>query len=370
VPSIPQGHINYRGAVALLLTYNLTKAFLVFPERMSKGAQTAAWLVPILSAAVSVLWLWALVAVLKAHPGQSIIAITNSLASPVVGVILGVVFFIYNVGLVSTGGREIADALVTVILPLTPVVLILILMYAVATYIALIGLENLARVCIFGVTSIVGLVVLLSVLSINEWRWDSVFPLLGPGLAQLGKVSLVRQAVYSEIMALGIFASYLRKSEDTGRAARRALLVSALTLSLVVLNCQMVFPYPSLAEIPVPFLRVTRLIFIGRFFQRFDALLVPVWLAAGVLKLSVGIMVGALALGCVTGLRSLKLLIPVTALLSLTASILIPSFALTIYLDFDIVRPYSVFLLDIWAPGLLALDLLKRRRAKGGSPAG
>jgi len=372
---IPQGHVGWVEAAAMIFVFDVTKAFLAFPERMSRSAQTAAWSVPVFSALLSGLWIWALVSVLEANPGKDMITISKSLLGPYLTFALGMAFYLFNVSIVGTASREIADALATVILPLTPLDLLLFVGYAVSLYLALKGVEILARMCVAGSVLIVSLLVAIAILSANMWRVDSVFPLLGPGPVKLLKTYGLRQSIYTEVLGIGMIAPYLRRSEDTGKVARRSLALSAAVLSLTVLNCEMVFPFPSLSHVPTPILRVTRLIFLGRFFQRFDAVLVPVWLTAGVLKLAAGMLVGALVLGTTLSIKSLGLLTAVTAVMSAAVSHFIPDLATAIILDFDILRPYSVVLLDGWPLALWAVSRFRSHpgqrsgRGKGGQRA-
>lgn len=361
LPYIPMGHIDWAEAAAMLVVYDVAKAFLVFPQKMAADAQTAAWSVPLVSGLFSVLWLLALLAVLDRHPGRNLIEVTRELAGGPVAIVLGLVFYLYNVVVMATAAREVADALAIVVLTLTPFRVSLVGLFLGASYVALKGLEIVGRVSLLTVFGIIVSVVILSLLSASYWNLDYIFPLFGPGLWDLVKVYFARQAIFGEVMTAGMLAPYLRRPKDLGKAIWGALSVSAVTLAITVLSSGMVFPYPSLATVPVPFLRVIRLINLGRFLQRFDAVIVTVWLSAGVMKIAVGTSVSAISLGSAVRVKAYNLLVFITLVLAWAVANGIPRFAEATVLDFAIVRPSGLVLINGWPLLLLVLSRWKGR---------
>ncbi|MGE5484230.1 MAG: GerAB/ArcD/ProY family transporter [Ignavibacteriales bacterium] len=358
----PEGHIDWIEAVGIIVTYDVTKAFLIFPERMARDGITAGWTIPVFSALISILWLWPLVVVLRSHPGKNLVEVTGSLAGRAAALLVGLVYYAYILGLGATGAREITSALKVVVLPLTPASFLLGLGLVISLYIAYQGIEVLGRLCVIHATATIAVIILLSLIWAKSWNARLLFPLLGPGPGRLAVACVSRQAMYGEVLGLGIVAAYLRDpAEETGKTARWCLALSAFTLTLTVVTAMMVFPYPALVRIPMPFLRVSRLIYIGRFFQRLDALFVLVWLGAGMAKVSVGHYLAAVTLATALGLKTYKPLVILSGLIGFTIAWLIPDYSTAIILDFDIVRPYGNILLAGWPITLFLLDRWKGR---------
>lgn len=370
---IPGGHIGWIEATAMLLIYSTVKTFYAFPSTISKLAGTTAWSVPIFSALASVFWLWALVSVLKAHPGEDIIAITRSLMGPYAAFGFGTVFCLINIGIVGTAAAELLQAIGTTLLPTTPPFFLVALGFSVITYVSIHGVEVLGRVAAIVAVLAVGLLALTTILSIDMWKPASLLPLLGPGIGPLLKTYGVRQAMYLEVLPIGVLAPYLRKPDDSGRTVRWAVGATAVYSALAILICEVMFPYPSLNLMVEPLQRVTRLIYLGRFFQRFDAVLSPVWLLSAMVHGSVGVVatsLGATSTLSLSSPKTLKLIIVVVAALMTVVAILVPNLALAIVADFDLLHPYSVILLDTWPLALWAAGRLRGRagRRKGDSP--
>ncbi|MGI6644107.1 MAG: GerAB/ArcD/ProY family transporter [Bacillota bacterium] len=358
---IRDGHIGLLEATAMMTVFAITKTFLAGPERMAKGGETAAWAVSLISGALSILWLWPLVTVLKAYPGKDLIGITRELAGKTVSLILGAVGSIVALGLVAVFVSELSDALSGVVLPKTPLMITQILMFTVALFCAGHGLEVMGRLSVVGALVVTISILGLAIASMNHWDWDSIFPLLGPGALNLAKVSLVRQTGYLEIFSLAIIAPFIRRKQDVSGSAWWALAVSAVVLCLSVLTCQMIFPFPSLSSVQIPFLRVARIVYINRFLQRFDVLFVLMWLTAGVWSIGFGIWVASVGLASSLSMNTYKpLLLPVGAA-AFVATSLTPNVSTAIILEYDIIRPCSIVVLYLWPYLVLALHLIKTK---------
>ncbi|HHW19148.1 MAG TPA: GerAB/ArcD/ProY family transporter [Firmicutes bacterium] len=364
---IDDGRIDWVEAAGLVVTFEIAKAFLVFPEKMAKEGLTAAWTIPLVSGLLAALFIWALVVVSKAHPGMNLIQITNCLAGPTVGFIAGVALYLYLMIIIVTGFREVADVLITVYMPLTPLGFFLATAYAVVFYVAFQNTETLARASVLTSTVVVGVVIILAVLSIGRYNTDLVFPPLGPGLLPLFKKYGVRQSIYGEFLSLGMIAAYLREPRQVGKVAAVSLGISIFTSTLVVLTCQMVFPIPSLLRVSAPFLRVARVIKLGRFFQRLDSLFVFVWLGVSLLQAAVAIYLASLVLATVFHLQSHKPFVVLNVVAAYFGSWAIPNLAAALTIAFDLARPYGLLLLDIWPPTLLVLTLHKKKQIREGA---
>ena len=355
-----QGHIGWVEASGLLLITLLSKVFLIYPVRMAMDGQTAAWSLPILSGMLSAIWLLPLSAVLSNHPGQGIIEITRALLGKFLAFLFGILYYVSQLALIALSASEISDALTGVMLPRTPRAFLLTAGLAIALYLATKGLETVARMSVPLTVVVILYLIATSALSLNQWNADSVFPLLGPGAIRLAKSAVVRQYMYGEILSLGILAPYLQEPKQAGRIAWGCTLVSGAVFILVVLTCQMVFPYPTLSHAVEPVLRVTRLIYLGRFFQRFDAILSPIWLSTATLRVAAGIALLSTALSAVTSIKSLGVLMALTAAATGVLAAMVPDMATNMILSFDVVRPYSVILLMAWPIALWIADKAKR----------
>lgn len=368
MPTIPDGHIDIPELTAVLITANVTKSFLVVPERLASAAQTAAWSVPLFSAAASFFWIYPLIYVLKKHPHRNLIEISTQYLGKTASYILGTILYVMVISLAFTGISEISGAITVVVLPLTPPRSFLLIVFATALFMSSRGTETLSHTSLFFCAFIVLAVILNIILTIPIWRIRHALPLLGPGLKNLFKVYMVRQSVYVELIILGFMGVYIRKPDDLGKIARNSMLISSPVLAGAVLAPVLSLSYPYIERQIVPFLRIARLIDLGGFLQRFDSLFVIAWLSSGILHLTLGIYFGALILGTLFGAKDYRPFLPIGALLGLAGSFLIPSVADIIVLDFDILRPYSIPFVYLWVWALSLFTYFSQKQSAGSKP--
>jgi len=186
---------------------------------------------------------------------------------------------------------------------------------------------------------------------------------LGPGALELSETYFIRQAMYGEMLSLGLICVYLRKPEHTGKIALWTAIISMMVLTVTVFTTQVSMPYPTLVRQSVPYLRLARLIYLNRFFQRVDALFVIVWLGDGIMKTAIAAYIASLTIAAILRLKTYKPLLVATAAIIGVVAHMIPGVGETIILNFDIIRPYSVILLYGW-PWLLVLLGMVRKAQK------
>lgn len=364
--SMLDGLLSWREAASMLFLFIVLRAFVSYPQTMGLLGLTAAWTIPLGSAALSAVWVWPLVILLKEHPGMDIIQITRKHAGTAASIILAAVAVVYFLGIFATDGREVADTLSLVILPYSAMWTLFLLMTIVAMYTALNGVEVIGRVSMIQACVAAPVVLILALLTTPHWSADYLYPLLGPGGTTLLKTYVIRQATFGEVFALGLIARYMREPADLGKAAFWSIASSAVILSLCVMTTEMVFPIPSLFAIVAPFLRSVRLIFSGRFLQRIDSIFVFAWMAVGVMCLALAAWSAAVTVASALSLKTYKLIIPIIMGIGYAIGILLPDSTTTIVLEWAFIRPYGTLILGLWPILLLTLYRLKRRSGKSG----
>lgn len=279
--------IGSREAFFLLFSVLSAKVFLSTPQYLAEDAQTAAWLLILLSALWAALGWTMTVAFLRRFPGLSLIEATEQtlgpyLAIPVQFVYTGIFLYVTVVTL-----RQFAETVLSAVLPITPISVISITLLGASAYACYLGLESVTRTARFFVPAVVVLVTGLLLLAIPSGaRTDQLLPLLGPGPVALLWRSLERSSLFVEVLLLGVLVPNLKEPEKMPRVGYLAIFASALFLLAVQVVFEMLFPYPAGAKTPFPLLAVARLINIGRFLQRVESLFIFAWIFAAATNLS------------------------------------------------------------------------------------
>lgn len=351
-------------ATFLMFSIVSAKIFLSMPRYLMADGETAGWLLTLLSGLTGALG-WSLVVLfMRRFPGRSLIQAVEETLGPYLGLPVQLLYVGVFVAITAVVVRQLAETVITVILPTTPISVIIGTLLAAAGYACYLGMEAVARAARFFVPIVVVLVILILLLVLPSGaRLTQTLPLLGPGPLPLLWRAVLRGSLFVDILLLPILAPNLKEPEKMARIGYQSILWSTLFWSAVVLVFQMLFPYPAAAKDPFPLLALARLISIGRFLQRVESFFIFAWIFATAAKLSASLL-GAIASFAQTfHLRAYRpLAVPMTVLV-MAISFLPQNLVEATHWDRDILRVWGA------VPGfLLALVLwgIAAARGKGG----
>ncbi len=282
-------------AALIILALSL-KLFLELPRDMAIHGRTAGWLLILAAGAAAGPGVAALAALARRFPGLTVPEMAGRLWGAPARLAAGVALSLMFVAAAALQGRQLVDPVLTVILPATPAPVLAAGWVAVAAFAAHRGVEALGRAALTVVPWYLGAtaLVVLGTLPYSDYRL--LAPLWGPGLVPLAAAALPKSSHYAELALLGLVIPYLDRGADAGRAGWRALAVAAGLATAAVAQSLMVFPDRASEEATFTFFQVAEVIFLGRFVQRLETLVLLVW---GVTATVAG---GALLYGAVQGL--------------------------------------------------------------------
>lgn len=351
-------------ATFLVFAMLSAKIFLTLPRYMMEDAQTAAWLLVLLSGAAGALGWSALVLFMRRFPGRSLIQAVEETLGPYLALPIQLLYMSFFVIVSALVLRQFAEAILTVVLPLTPISVIASTLMAAAAYASYLGVEAVARAARFFIPITVALVLLLLLLILpTSARLTETLPLLGPGIGPLLKWALIRSSLFIDVLLLPVLLPSLKEPEKMARIGYNAILWTILFWTLVVLVFQMSFPYPAGAANPFPLLAIARLINIGRFLQRVEAFFIFAWVFAAAAKISAALLGAVISYAETFHLRIYRPLVIPLALLILAMSFIPRDFYLAMTWDRAFLRVYGaipVFILPLILWGVA------RVRRKGG----
>lgn len=360
------GYIGTKEARALLTIVLSTSVSLTLPQDMVFQAGTAGWLAMIVSLAVG-LAAWGMFSrIAKRAPGKSLVEIAEegwgAAGRWTVGSVLGL-YFLLITALVL---RAFVELVIGTILPNTPSEVVMFLFMSVTVYMAYYGLETLSRLSqLIGWTLLIGLVLLL-VMDWREMDFAYLYPPLGPGWGRLVEVGVVKASYFSELLLLGLMIPGIRTVTDVGRIAWNAVWVSGLLMVMMVLGYSLSFPPPAGADNPFPFYQMARLVYLGRFVQRLEAVFDLLWVIAAAVYIGAGIWGTAQSFARSWGLPVFRPLVFPVALLIYGLAALPADYPQTAALTNDYLRTWGwVMLLGLPAVVWWGAVRSNRRRREG-----
>ncbi|WP_424767749.1 GerAB/ArcD/ProY family transporter [Paenibacillus sp. sgz302251] len=358
-------HIGVREAASIGIIFIITKIFLPFQRTLSEGGGTASWIIVLIAAIMCPLTWWAIRGVLlNAKEGNSLIEATEEIWGPFFGTLMNLAYFCFFFMITFLVLREFAEILRTVILPNTPINVILISLLLTVSVAAHSGIEAVGRFCWLTVGLIVGSIFLVLICGLmTHAEPNALFPFWGKGKEQILKLGIVKSSLFSEMLVFGFLLPRMRKSQEWGRAIWWCMAVSALTLFSTTIIYLFVFPYPTAIRLNVPMYEVSRLIFFGRWIQRLESLFLIVWLISAAMKLAIGLYCTAATMSKILRLPKFQPLVFPLALLVYGFALLPESEIKVIAWDDKLLRTYgSLFSIGFPMITWLAGSVRKGRR--------
>lgn len=281
-------------AAALAINLVGVNAFLGYPRVVIELGATAAWLVVLISGFAGIgAWL-IIAALLDRFPGKSLMAISELVLGPVGGMIANIIFFFY---IMITNGillRLFSEAIILTTLPEAPISSLSFLFIIPVWLAAYLGLEAVSRSAYISFPFISAGVAAVLLALYPHWNPLMLLPLLGEGIFPVVKYGFLSSTVFGEIFILAVLNPFFAFSGKKLKAAGIFSLVYVMVFFILIVNVYlMTFPYPTSLEYLVPFYQMARTIYLGRYFQRVEAVFVIFWTFSAFLRLALGVIVAA-----------------------------------------------------------------------------
>lgn len=360
---IKDGHIGWREATALVITFTAIKVLLAFPRMQAKLGLSAGWMIPVIATALGLLGFGIIAALMKRFPGKSIVEVSELVAGRFFGIIISLCFFGFFFYLTVVVLRQFAETVIVTTLPQTPISVVMAIFLVAVVYAVYLGIETISRgnwlLFPFMLTGFV--TILAGVLPYFDL--DNFFPVLGTGPATILKFGLLKSSLLGEVLVLAVIYPAIRNPEKFTRIGILSVIVSGLAMILAATVLIGVFsPLGARDGAAFPLFQLARLIIFGRFIQRIEALFIFVWIFAGLIEISVSLYASAVILARTLKLPVFRPLVFPLALLAYSLSFVPPDYVTSTKLETEILRNYGWSIAFV-LPGLLLL--LARLRGIG-----
>lgn len=298
-----------------------------------------AWMGGLIGLPLAMMSVAALISLSRIFPRQSLVQYLPRLLGRGAGHILAVIYLLYFAAGIIFTLRRTTDWLVDSLLPETPPWMITGLYLVACLYIALAGIETLARTNQFTLPVLTFLGLLVSFLTGPAKDYRLMLPVLADGVGPVAAVSWTALGIFGELCIVGMFAQYVQVRPGVLQASLVGVLYAAVTMTGPVTGAIAALSYRQGANMPYATYQQWLMISFARFLERTDLLAVHQWLVGayvrtGLLLFAVGLGIWQLA---GMGTRS-RLTVGAGLLAGLLAMLLFPNvvsfdeFAVALYL--------------------------------------
>ncbi|MGE5532213.1 MAG: GerAB/ArcD/ProY family transporter [Bacteroidota bacterium] len=260
--------------------------FIQYPTFLIAEGGPAAWQTALIMTVVALVLLLPLGALANRFPGKGLFQISEEVAGPAFGGLLTLCVALYFFANVVNGVRNFTETYIGTILPNTPPSVLTLVSVACLAYASYRGLESISRTVMVLLPVILAGVLLVLVFSLPRLNASRVYPFWGHGLLP----NLASGAYYSGMAGEALLALAVGYGFREGKLVRRSALLGVLLFglltSLTVAVLVMIFGAPDAAQQPFPMFNLSQLVYLGRFLQRTEALIVMFWFFNVVVRLA------------------------------------------------------------------------------------
>jgi spore germination protein KB len=275
-----EGKFGVQEATWLCVIAIIAKVFFTSPAVVASLVGPAGWYMSIASTIVAFVGFALIVRLLKRFPNRGLPEIYELALGRVFGFIFSCILGVFFLFVVIQNLSEFQEVLDVYIFQNTPdwyTILIFVICLAVLSFL---GLESIARTAkIFSFFIMTGFLSVLLLASEN-YNTSNLFPILGYGIEQTIKQSVIRSSAFGEIILLVVFAGSLQGTRYVKKAGFAALIISGIILTLSIISYILTFPFYIAAEVTSPMYELSQLIDYGRFLQRIESVFLLVWILA------------------------------------------------------------------------------------------
>lgn len=273
-------------AITLLINLICAKIFLYFPRMMVEDAGTAGWIMTIFISIIIIIYYSVLIKLYKKFEGKDILDISEIAGGRVLKVLMGLTvsgILFYSAILIL---REFSEDFKVIILPNSPLSYIMSFFIICVVIGSFLGFEAIVRYHAIIIPVIAIGFIIIMLITIPLMDLTNILPLLGNGPSDILRNGLLRTMVFGELLVLFLLPPFLGSYKNVRSAGYAAIVFSSVFFIIASLGYILTFPYPSNLEAFLPIYQLARLINLGRFFQRIEALFVFIWAMAAFVYLS------------------------------------------------------------------------------------
>lgn len=352
-------NISLSQLLTLLINFLLGSAIVV---GVGGEAKNNAWLAILLGGLIGIVIISLVHFFVYRFPDKNMFQVFELCIGRKITIVCTFLYIVYFLYLSSRVIRDFGELMATAILPNTPIEMMSLTFCLLMGYIIYLGIEVLARTSEIFTPYIFGFFLLLAIFLFASGNVDfkQLQPILGEGLMPVIKTAFTKLSFfpYGEMIAFCVIYASLTNKKYSLRVSVVGVSMATLLLSVSAL-LMVVSLGNSVARSNFPLLSTARLVSIGNFIERIDALVVFILMLGVFIKGSLLCFAGLKGLEFIFKLPYRYFALPVSMIISLFSILVSSDFADHIeegikmvpkylHFPFQVVLPFILFLLVMW----------------------
>jgi len=339
------------------------------PSSLYSEAQSAAWMIPIISGGFFLIPLFLLLKTFSVFQGKDLFALIQRLLGKYIGFFVLLSLFIISSLAFSYDTRMYTDIIHTFYFRTTPLVVLYAIFLFVCVYGAKKGIQHIGSIAYITIWYIILSFAFALILSTKDNSIQAIYPLWGSGIQDIIKASISGTTLFADFIILTVIISNMSSTKDFTKGTWIALILNAIHISAAVFIFTCLFDR-SLEGVGYPFHTAIRYFSFGNFLSNVETLFLPIWLMAGFIRFAALLYICTKIFGHIFHIKEVEYLTPTLATIYLLIGI-IPETPLDVALEFKakirlIAGPaFLAISLLLWAVALLKGEFKHAKNKKG-----
>jgi spore germination protein KB len=282
---IEKGRISSAQMFFIMFASTIVTGSTYEPNLVGQYAGRDLWLSPIWGGVSSFSSFFLAVALNNLYPRDTIVKYSRKILGFIPGALVGLLYILIYIHADGFVIREYAELIKGVILPQTPMVVVMAGIALLAAAAVRGGIETMARTVQLLVPPAFIMWAITLTFTIKDWDIKHLFPILEHGLVPTLKGATVIMTWLGDFFLTSFLLPHL---SDRPKAVRWGILaILASTLTMVIFKMVPLFVFgPETFSYKFPYYEVFRYISLAEFLEHIDSFLLAVWVVLVFVKLS------------------------------------------------------------------------------------
>lgn len=358
------GKISSRQAVFLMVTMVLPTAFLFVASVTAHLAKQDGWISILPATLVALLIAWLAVNLGLRFPDKTLFQFAEEILGRWPGKVIAFLYIWWYIYMNAEILRQYGSFMVAAFMPETPISVFMILIMAIAAYAVRNGLEVFTRVNQIILPLILVSVTVLMILAAPEMDLKRLLPVyVENGVVPVIKAAVMPAAWMGEIITMAIVIPYLNKAKEAYKIAVTATSITGLFILISLVTDIAIFGPVTSAGWLFPALNAARMINLANFLERLDPVIMAIWVAGALVKISVFYWAAVLGSAQSLGLKDYKPLVLPVGVIIFALAIMAHDSLLDLFTFLGMFwGPYALTIFQAGIPLLLLVVAVLRRQ--------
>lgn len=270
--------INKLEAISLIVIVTINQIIFNLPNNMISNIGSSSWINIIVISIIAILLCLLIIKLFNKFPSQDIIDISEYLGNKILKSIIGIIYLIFFLFIAGIFLAYFTNCLKLIYFDRTPIVFLLLLFLIPIVYSVKLGIKPIASINLVITPVILFSMLLVFFVTSQDFVPQRIFPILGFGINETFFKGLNNIFAFSSFSYLYFLLPILENPKDFKKVAITSTIISSIYLFFSVICLIMMFPFISFSDGMLSIYLLTRMIRLGRFLQRVDAIMIFIWL--------------------------------------------------------------------------------------------